>query len=245
VGTIIDAIQFDKYSLYLAMHVGLDYTYGSLALDVESTSVYTVITDQLIPGQTARYMHLDNRKLQYIGESHVFTIPVGYPWDDNNTVIYEAQSVFFPAPGTLLAWSRDGENITLLDATPGEKLVVFGTEFTSTFAPSQKWVRDDMNKPLSYAKLRITDYSAWTKGDEVSAELTPRANTLQTWPIQTFNNATATPDNVEPQEEVFNRISFKQRPKDVRLTLTANGPYGLTIRQIEWRGTYFKAGRNI
>jgi hypothetical protein len=104
-----------------------------------------------------------------------------------------------------------------------------GGEYISRWSPSTRYVRDESGVVQTDAKLRITDWGIWVQGTGWNVDIAQRDNT---WPVQTM-----TPG--------FNRVSQKQPADEADLIVWNDSESSGAIEQIEWRGTYFKAGRRF
>lgn len=223
-------IHFAKYILYVVV---LDKDYEIVFLTMH-------LNEHRRDGEE-RYLRLDYlyTKLQ---NGIAITLPDGYPETD---AIQIYQGSDGETPGQLIPYTRNGKDIILTGVLLEDQLLHMGIPYTSIYVPCRKWVRDDDGRVQTDSHLRITDYKVWMRGDSLTASLVPATGTTEIWPDQILIGNTGDLNTHEPDEDTLHRIAFKQRPKDVVLTYSTTGAYNLVIRQIEWRGTYFKVGRRF
>lgn len=193
------------------------------------------------PGHSGYEIFLDAR-LQFDDVGQEVILPNDYPLYDSLLVV---QGDDCPEPYSDVNYTRVGRTLSLEYDMFGGTVWV-GYRFESSYIPAIQYIRDDSNKVQTTSKLRITDFLISLTGAELSADIiSPHYDfDTQDWEGKIYGDIRTRTDTPTVIRDRW-RVSYKQPNTASDLRLHTQSYLPVTVHQIEWRGTYNKAGRRF
>jgi hypothetical protein len=199
-------------------------------------------------------VYLDARQLAESVTTTV-TLPTNYPEFTPYTLsqyipeLQVVQGANCPNPGDSVPFTRAGDVLTLEEDMGGGD-VYYGFNFNSFVTMPTLEVRDPSGVIQEDAKLRVTDWTATITGYTralVSTNYDERAPYTSTYPAQEYRGVVmgnSTVDDVNYNRGHF-RVQFRQDADNAELTFQSIDYIGMSLHQVEWRGTYYNSGRRF
>jgi hypothetical protein len=191
-------------------------------------------------------VHLDVRK-QQSGVNTTFSLTNYYPEHKGGVFnplapLVVTQGTGCPNPGAVVSYTQNGLDITLDEDMQGGQ-VFYGYNYLSRIALPDIDVRDGSGIIMSQAKLRILDWQVTMSG-HFDAKVA--LYTGGTYPEQQYrgHQIVGFTDAIGYNRWTYN-VQFMQDAENGLLLLESNNHVPMDLHDIEWRGTYYKAGRRF
>ena len=187
-------------------------------------------------------VHLDARVHQE-SVNTVFNLSSDYPaYIDAGLELFIIQGGGSPDPGTYIPYTRVGTTITLDENMLGGD-VWYGYVYVSNIVLPDFDVSDASGIIQNRASLRITDLDVTLTG-HVDVRIKPKYGTP--YPTQSYRGKGSEGGTSIGYVRDGYRVQVKQDSTNIEnLSLYTFSHVGLKIHQIEYRGTYHKAGRRF
>jgi hypothetical protein len=191
-------------------------------------------------GQTFGDVHLDSR-ITLTGINTAVTLPASWPVGYSEAPVV-VQGIDCPQPGQAVSYTV-GETAydLILDADMGGGSVYVGFTYVSSITLPDLHTTDESGIIQTGASLRITDFNVTFTGHiDAQVDLLKGTN----YPVQEYRGIPEGLDYVGYGRTSW-RVQFKQDSTNGILTLKTSSHIACDMHQVEWRGTYFKAGRRF